>query len=496
MLNNFRDKVISFIESKSDFPTISAIAAGLYPLIYYYERNFTLVNSWEHFVYFLVFFILMPILIFKIIYAITKRFYFFKPIRKLVLPILNMSWSFYLVTHITFKFNFEIILIGILVAVIVSFFLYKHFKKLIVFQFLLAFFVFILLLKYLITNTKYNNLWLNQPDDIEEVVFKKKPNIFFIQPDGYANISELGKGYYQFDNSNFETYLNNNDFKVYSNYRSNYSSTLSSNSSLFAMKHHYYKSPINKIREVFGARDVIIGENPVLKIFKNNNYRTHLLLGNSYLLANRPNIYYDYCNIDYSEFDYFSRGFEMSKDIKSELKSRILTHKKSNNFFFLERLSPHHIKNKKKSDNDAGKEREKYLIRLTETNKWLREVIDYITINDKNSMIVIAADHGGYVGMNAVIESREKQSDRNLIYSIFTSQLAVKWPEEVPHYENKIKTPVNLFRIIFSYLSEDERYLSHLQDDKSYIQIDKGAPIGVYEYIDKKGNILFNKHLD
>ena len=44
MLNNFRDKVISFIESKSDFPTISAIAAGLYPLIYYYERNFTLVN--------------------------------------------------------------------------------------------------------------------------------------------------------------------------------------------------------------------------------------------------------------------------------------------------------------------------------------------------------------------------------------------------------------------------------------------------------------------
>ena len=62
-----------------------------------------------------------------------------------------------------------------------------------------------------------------------------------IQPDGYVSFSELKKGYYNYDNTDFEQWLSHQGFSLHHNFRSNYYSTLSANSSLFAMKHHYYK---------------------------------------------------------------------------------------------------------------------------------------------------------------------------------------------------------------------------------------------------------------
>ena len=41
---------------------------------------------------------------------------------------------------------------------------------------------------------------------------------------------------------------------------------------MFAMKHHYHNYPTYKIREVYNARDIIVGDNPVINILKNNNY--------------------------------------------------------------------------------------------------------------------------------------------------------------------------------------------------------------------------------
>ena len=73
--------------------------------------------------------------------------------------------------------------------------------------------------------------------------------------------------------------------------------------------------------------------------------------------------------------------------------------------------------------------------------------------------------------------------------------IAIKWPNnEVPEYDSKIKTSVNLFRVLFSYLSNDESYLGQLQDDKSYMVIKNGAPTGVYEYIDNNSEITFRKY--
>src|SRR5690606_22111929 len=119
------------------------------------------------------------------------------------------------------------------------------------------------------------------------------------------------------------------------------------NSSMFGMKHHYHNFPKNKIRELYNARNVILGSNPVIDILKHNDYKTHILLGKSYLLMNRPSIQYDYCNIKLDELPYFSREFQISKDIKTDLKSLQISTSKSPSFYFLEQLSPSHVTNKK-----------------------------------------------------------------------------------------------------------------------------------------------------
>ena len=134
-----------------------------------------------------------------------------------------------------------------------------------------------------------------------------------------------------------------------------------------------------------------------------------------------------------------------------------------------------------------------YLKQLQLANDWLTDLIARIEKHDKNSLIVIVADHGGFVGLDYTLQCKEKQTDRDLVYTIFTSALAIKWPEQAPSFDNQLKSNVNLFRILFSYLSEDEQYLNHLQEDKSYSVIEKGAPFGVYELINEKGEVVFNK---
>lgn len=493
-MSNLRDRIIAFTKSDRDTPIVAAVAAGLYPLLFYYYSNFTLLNSWEQFTFFVVYFLIIPILVFKFSSVLVNRFSYFKSVKQFVLPILNFGWSAYLMVIITKGFSNKLITIAVLVAVILAVLFRKHFKKIIVFQFLLALMVIMPLCKYIFFDKQSPDEWTKQPDDIENILFKKTPNIYFIQPDGYANFSEINRGYYNYDNSEFKDFLLNHDFKLYDDYRSNYYSTLSSNSSMFTMKHHYHNFPSSKIREVYNARDVIVGENPVLQILKNNNYKTHLLLDRSYILINRPEMAYDYCNMSADSLSYFSRGFQMSSDIFSDLKEIQKDSITKPSFYFLEELSPSHVTNKKSPGDIANVEREKYLNRLEATNKWLKQVLAYIEKEDPNSLIIIAADHGGFVGMNTTLEARTKLTDRDLIYSIFTAQLAIKWPNnQEPSYDNKLKTPVNLFRVLFSYLSENEAYLGNLQEDKSFIQIESGAPFGVYEYINELGEVVFDK---
>lgn len=494
MLNNFRNKVIAFLQGDKDFPVFAAIAAGLYPLLYYYNSNFTLINSWSQFFFFLLFYIIIPALVFYFSLLILRQLSSFKKITPYVLPVLNLSLFTFLIVISTYGFNTNVIIIATLSAILIGVLLRNHLKKIMVFQFLLSVLVFAKLIPDLYKHMTYSSAWMQQPDNIESVVLKKRPNVYIIQPDGYANFSELKNSPYSFDNSAFNTYLEDKKFKLYSDFRSNYNSTLSSNSSMFAMQHHYFNTPKPGVNELYNARDIIVGENPVIDIFNKNNYKTSLIIETPYLLVNKPQIAFNYCNIGLDEVAYMANTKRKKRDIFNQLKVAIKENTNSNNFYFIEKLSPGHVSTFKSGSSGKTNERLKYLKDLKDTNTWLTKTIDYITRNDANSLIVVVADHGGFVGLEYALQSKSKELNTDLVKTIFTSTLAIRWPDKAPVFDNKLKTNVNLFRVLFSYLGENEEYLKHLQEDKSYTIIEKNAPFGVYERINENGEVVFNKY--
>ncbi len=492
IFSNIRNQIISFINSDKQRPILAAMAAGLYPMLFYYNSNFTLVNSWNQLANFVLYYLLVPIITFCALKLVFEKIKILNGYKKYLLSVINFILFVFLIILGTYGFRKKILILAILMAFGLGYLLYKHLNRIIVFQFLLALFLLAKLVPDLLKEINYDNSWVVQSDNIERTIFKKRPNIYVIQPDGYANFSELKKGHYKYDNNIFERFLEGREFKLYNDYRSNYYSTLSTNSSMFAMKHHYYNNVKQGSTELYKAREGIVGENPVLSIFKNNNYKTFLLLEKSYLIVNRPKIYFDYCNVDFSELSFMARGFEIDKNINEDLERVMDNNQSTSNFYFIEKLLPGHINVYSKNSKGKETERINYLKDLEKSNEWMMGIIELIIDKDKNSLIVIAADHGGFVGMNHTLESHIKQTDKDLISSIFTSALAIRWPESPPEFDNKLKTSVNLFRVLFSYLSEDQSYLTCLQDDRSYIKIEKGAPPGVYEYINQHGEIVFN----
>lgn len=482
--------------NKWTFPVLSAIAAGLYAIVHSYGTNFTHLNSWSQFGMMLLFYIGVPMVIFLLVKIFIAKISFLKKFEKYSIPILNAAFFAFFIIGKTYGFNARrMIVLGCFVAICLAIILWKHYRKVVIFQYLLALVAFIKIPPMLYEYSTRSEVWLQQPDAIETAIFKKKPNIYIIQPDGYVNFLELKKGAYNYDNSVFENYLKAKDFKFYDNFRSNYMSTLLSNAALFTMKHHHIIGHENK-GALFGLSEKIVGDNAVLSTLKSNQYKTSLLMEYPYLLMSRPKIGYDECNIDYSDVPWFGNGaFKKQYEIIPPLKKAIKSNTKTSNFYFIEKISPSHITRAENDAKDVEGDRESYLKRLETTNNWLKEITTVIIENDPNSLIVISADHGGFVGLDYYGEITEKQTDRDKIYSVFSSVLAIKWPEgNAPTYDTELTSSVNLFRILFTYLSENESYLNHLEKDQSFSLVVKDAPYGVYEYIDDDGNVVFKKH--
>jgi len=487
-----KKRILKFVNSEADYPVITGLASGLYPMLYTFGINYSQLNSWKQLAFYILFYILIPIITlwsFNLVLNTIKTLNTYK-YRIITFVNISLFGGLLLVSTLNFKIKFLIVLLAL--ALICALVLSKHIKKIVVFQFILAMTSLFVITPKLVKQINYSDDWLKQPDDILQVNFVKKPNIYFIQVDGYANSDHLDKGLYSFDNTLFNNYLAEEGFINYKDYRSNYYSTLSSNSSLFAMKHHYYCNPDKSFSEITNSRSQIVSKNSVLDILKNNNYKTNLLLDKYYFLLNRPNMGYDYCNISYNEVPFRYRGLGENRDLISDLKKVIVKNNLKPNFYFIQKLLPSHITNASGQINTVVSEREKYLNKLNQANIWLKQIVNIINNNDDNALIILTADHGGFVGFNSTIESRIKQSDSRLVHSIYTSLLAVKWNGLKPDFDYKFKTPVNFFRILFSHLSQDKKYLNYLEEDSSYIIIDKGAPFGVYQYIDAEGNTVFN----
>jgi len=493
-MHKIRVTIIHFLQNNRDYVFLTALASVLYPFLYYYNQNFLLLYSWEQFIFFIITYLAIPIAGFIIINYAIKRLSFLSFFRKYALTGLNFLNFIVLIIISTYGFQKKIIAIALIFAFGLMFLVYKQIKKIVLLQLLMSIIVIISLLPKLYSILNHSNEWLSLPDDIEHAVFLNKPNVYVIQPDGYVNFSELKKGYYNVKNNEIEYFLKDNDFDFYPDFRSNYYSTLTSNASMFAMKHHYYLKPKFKGDIYYDYGKTIAGKNSVLNVFNNNDYKTFLLLDYSYVLVNKPKIGFDFCNFSYSEISPMANSYSKKKDLLEDLKTSILKNKNTHNFYFIEKILPSHVQNYNRDSDGKTREGELYLDRLDEVNQWLEKMVNLIIELDKNSLIVIVSDHGGFVGYKSMEEAKTKTDEKSLIYSSFSAIMAIKWPDNIKtNFENKLKTNVNLFRILISCLSENEDYLNNLEADKSYMIIDKSAPGGVYELIDENYNTLFKK---
>ncbi len=475
-------------------PFLVGIATGLYPVIFYYTNNYALINSTKHLLYFIGFFLVVP----SVGFLIADKLFLKKQKaerKSLILTFLNVSaflMFIQLCLYTSVQWLFTLIII--VIAGVIAWFLRAHLKKIVAFQFLLALIALFSLIPNVISQLNYSDTWKEQPDDIEAVVFTKRPNVYYIQPDGYVNFSELVKGFYQLEEIPLKPYLEEKRFTQYPDVRSNYTSTLSSNMATFTMKHHYNNYGFN-FSELPDARAIIVNDNPVLRIFKNNNYKTHFIAEHSYIIANKPEIGYDRCNFSTSEIAYINDGFDQRQEVLPPLKKYLEEDPEASKFFFIEIFKPGHVPAMKEEAKSKTFEKDKWLVNLGMADEKLRAVIDVIVENDPTALVMIMSDHGGSVGLTHMLETRTRTDSRDKLISTYSTNLAIRWPENnAPDFDDKMKTGINVFRVLFSYLSDDTKYLEHLQEDSSFTYIEEGAPKGVYKVLDENGEVTFEKH--
>ena len=478
---NIKEKFNFFLNNSKDYPILAGFSVGFYAFVFYFSNNFDLVNSWQQTLVFLLNFIIFPtVLVFGIFKIIQKsKFSSFATQSIFIMMLVLLPIYLFGISNLLASYKKMGLLVILLFCLII--FKIKNYKYFIVLVFLMTVLPIVKLGKIIYLNYMNSTEWKLQPDAILKTQFKKKPNIYYIQPDGYTNETNLKGSLYQFNNSEFDGWLKDQKFSLYDDYRSNYPSTLYSNSSCFFMKHHFS----NEFSKFKYARDYIVGRNPVLEIFKNNSYKTFFITEIPYLLMNRPKVYFDYCNYKLEELPYFKDGLSCFKEITNEIENQIVLNKETSNFFFIEKFNPGHINPSKIKGGSIEKERLEYLKSLQIANAWLKKTIKIIEKNDPNAIIIIGADHGGYVGFEYTSQAQNKITDRKLLNSIFGAKLAIKW-NGVHHseYDSQLKSSVNLFRILFSYLSEDKLLLNNLQPDASYNSYDASDFSKVYKAIE------------
>lgn len=291
---------------------------------------------------------------------------------------------------------------------------------------------------------------------------------------------------YNFNNS-FYDWLEDNGFKIYPNFRSNYPASLTSNSSMFAMKQHRFGKVLFPSIDMPNARDLIAGNNSAIEILKRNGYSNFFIVQDEYFQQNRPIPGYDYYNVDTDEIPYFSDDNNVRKVVFEDLKAAMDTVSiKGPRFYFVERLLPHHIHFAASKE----EERDTYIEKIKEVNVWLKTTLDYISENDPDAIIIVLADHGGWVGLGSYTEMFST-TDPAQIRSIYSSLAAIKWNgHRKEGMDAELKSNVNLFRVLFSVLSENPDYLKYLEHNSSYNLQNDTFSKSVREVIDNEGKVI------
>ncbi|MCZ6595138.1 MAG: sulfatase-like hydrolase/transferase [Bacteroidetes bacterium] len=481
--------MIDFFDRKNGVFWI-ALICGFYPLVFYYSNNFYAVNSFGHLGYFILFFIGLSLAGFALIelfFTVKKDLRKYRPhtlfIAVLMITATLMSYA------IKLRLQKKLLVVIFVVSILLSIKFHDRFRKLAILILIMAVLPFFnCFLK--IYELNKNMPWVELSADIKGIEFKEIPNIYMIQPDGYVD-ETLMEGLLYKHQTDFYNWLRANNFKLYDNFRSNYPASVPSNASMFSMQHHYYGETFFSDLEMPKGREMISGQNTTNYILQNNGYKTYFLAQDEYFQQNLKGGSFDHYNISKEEIPYFTIGDERERVLHNDLKEVLNDKTNKPKFVFIEKLLPHHI-HFVKQENQIEAERKEYIAKIEEVNLWLRKTVNMINDADPKAIVIVLADHGGWVGMTSYPDMYTTTDEAN-IRSIFSSIAAIKWNGHLKDgYDTELRSTVNLFRVLFASLAQNADYLQQMEDNSSYnLHMESWYRKSVYKVLDDKGKTVF-----
>lgn len=321
--------------------------------------------------------------------------------------------------------------------------------------------------------------------DFESAAFKRKPNIYLLNYDGYGSDS-LYRKVFGIDNAEQYQALASRHFKVLHTF-SNYRDTLQTTISLFLGAHHYYATSTG-FNDSQKGRPFLAGivHNPVLAALKNNGYRLQYIHGLDYFV-NEP-----------GQLDYIFPPKHLASALRVfnipilKMKRRISMDAQKD-ALYANMHAPEeggapwftfaHVNKPSHADlavdwREHDEFPKVYERRTQEANVHMLETIDRIRRIDPGAIIILYGDHGAHrYNMLSATEDPNAAFAKagvpveHVTLDQFGIMIAVASGGACDDYVYDGMTPTNMMRAIFACLAEDRNLLNGKAAD---ISLSKG----------------------
>ena len=334
-----------------------------------------------------------------------------------------------------------------------------------------------------------------------EVRFSRKPNVYYIVPDGYPNAEAL-KTIFNLDATDFLGRLELSGFTIYPSTFSNYADTMSSMSSLLGTDHHYYRGSVGNLEFLDARKFIVSAEHPVGKSFRNNGYQIHYIHQDGFLFSS--GCFVDSCwpmpfwgNDEFMDLLVSPRlrskflparvpepitatgGVPKDEQTRSELFiQRALEHIDSMSerhiphFTYVHLDLPGHSFPGPQTREQLASFRKDYGKDIQRANAEILSIVSHILTRDPNALIIVNADHGAWGYGNVLYLEKELLLDKaDYLKGLdhLGALLAIRWPDAAHGYDQGLRTNVNLFSHIVSYLSESKDVLATKVPDDGFV---------------------------
>lgn len=299
----------------------------------------------------------------------------------------------------------------------------------------------------------------------EDAELHRKPNIYLIVTDGFGSLTYMRAN--GIKTSDFESRLQGRGFRLYDDTFSNYHATLDSMLSTLDMQHHYYRSARNMAEVSQTARQVIGGDNSLVRFLRTKGYRTQYIHQDDYLLLQGCSA--DYCfprSVEYAgatsilkqllpRFLAPARYWDLQPPgvLRNEVSTQIDAGKQSGTpqFQYIHLFAPQHAPNTVVGRCNEQFELGQYAQRIADTVPDIESTIDEIIRKDPDAVILLSGDHGPFIAnrceRNFDINTPAEYRDR---VGVLT---AIRWPSGYDgRFDERIRTNVNLFRFVLASL--------------------------------------------